>query len=94
MNKSTIFTYILASLGSIIALIVQLRAENNLTKCSYLDPIIVDILATAGALFLIIEGFYKIDLSNGSIKDNLTRSLRVALGAAILTLHIMHFMHK
>ena len=80
----------------ISASIVQLRGQNNVEKgCSYLDPILIDILAFCVALFLVIEGIYSIFKHKGEpLKSQITRSVRIAIGFTILTLHTMQFIHK
>ena len=80
----------------LIAFYVQSSLENKINElCSYLDPWIVDILAFIAALFLIIEGTFKIIIhGNANWKWQLSRVVRVAFGCAILTLHIMQFIHK
>ncbi len=95
IEKTWLFTGLLSLATIITAAIVQLRGEKGLSLCSYLDPIIVDVLAFASALFLIIEGSYRImEHSHAPLKLQFTRSIRIAFGFAILTLHIMQFLHK
>ncbi|MFA5856538.1 MAG: hypothetical protein WC867_04220 [Candidatus Pacearchaeota archaeon] len=66
-----------------------------LEPCSYLDPIIIDILAFIAGLFLIIEGFYEIHrYKESKLTNQTTRIIRIAFGCAIVTLHIMQFLHK
>ncbi len=51
--------------------------------------------ATVFAIFLILEGFWDILRHKDYIlKKQLTKSIRVCLGFAILTIHIMQFIHK
>ena len=92
----TLVTTCLLSLGCIfIAFMVQYQANRSVSSCSYLDPIIIDILAIVLAIFLIIEGFVEIfRYRDYSLTRQLTRSIRVCLGFAILTIHLMQFIHK
>jgi hypothetical protein len=86
----------LLSLGSVFAaFMIQNQANRSTGSCSYLDPIAIDIWATVFALFLILEGFLDIlKYKNSSLKSQLTKSIRVSLGFAILTVHLMQFIHK
>ena len=93
---TTLLTTLLTSLIAIIlAITVQLNGQKSLNACSYLDPIIIDILAFLAGVFLIVEGLARIfEHPNATIKRQLTRIIRIAAGFAILTLHIMQFIHK
>ena len=80
----------------LLSAIVQIKGQNKIAyACSYLDPIIVDILALSAALFLIVEGFVKISKnSKQSLRQQLTRIIRISFGFAILTLHTIQILHK
>lgn len=94
--KKTIITTFLLSLTSIVlATFVQLNAQSKVNSCSYLDPITIDILAMLVSIFFIIEGLTRI-VQNPKDKftRQLSRILRVATGFAILTLHVIQFVHK
>ncbi|MBW3004196.1 hypothetical protein KY328_03560 [Candidatus Woesearchaeota archaeon] len=89
------FTPLSAIIGALSGALLQLNGQDPVNGCSYLDPITVDIFAILFSLFLIIEGVYKI------IKDidkpfwsNFTRFVRISLGFAVLTIHILQFVHK
>jgi divalent metal cation (Fe/Co/Zn/Cd) transporter len=85
----------LSLVSTIGAYLVQSRAETDLPPCSYLDPIAVDILAFLAALFLIVEGFYRIyEHRDDRFVRQLTRAIRVAFGCSIVTLHVMQYLHK
>ena len=76
---------------------VQIKGQTTVEnlECSYLDPITIDMLAFLVALFLIVEGFYKIfQNKNAKFQKQFTRSIRIGMGFAILTIHIMQFIHK
>lgn len=92
----TLSVTILLSLGCIaIAFTIQNQANLSVNSCSYLDPISVDIFATIFAIFLICEGFWDIlRYKDYVLKRQFTKSIRVGLGFAILTIHIMQFIHK
>jgi hypothetical protein len=101
MSKNTnLFRTLLAtgllSLGCIfIAFKIQDQANRSTISCSYLDPIAVDIWATVFAIFLILEGIADIfKYKNYPLKSQFTKSIRVCLGFAILTIHTMQFIHK
>ena len=74
----------------------QFNSQNKIkVLCSYLDPAVIDILAFSGALFLIAEGIYRIwEHKDANLKKQITRSIRIALGFAILILHVMQVIYK
>ena len=94
--KTLIFTGILCLLTIGAAIYVQINGQDSIeTGCSYLDHVTIDILAFVMALFLVIEGFARIfEHPSASLKRQLTRPIRIAIGCALITLHIMQFMHK
>ncbi len=96
IKKTLIITIISSVFVILFSTFVQLRGQSKITyACSYLDPIIVDILALSAALFLIIEGFVKIfQNSKQTPKKQLTRIIRIVFGFAIVTLHVIQIMHK
>lgn len=64
-------------------------------SCSYLDPITIDVFAFMAGLFLVSEGAYKIiKYKHVSVGGQFTRIVRVAFGLAIITIHILQFIHK
>ncbi len=75
---------------------VQLKGQSGLDyNASYLDPIVIDLLAFALSAFLIIEGAYRIwEHKNNSYKKQVTRSIRIAFGFGILTTHIIQSLYK
>ena len=80
---------------NLVSFFFQLKNQDSLQNCSYFDPVTVDFLAFFIAIFLIVEGIYRIsEHKNMSIKNQFTRSLRIAFGCAILTTHIVQFIHK
>lgn len=96
-EKTKAFTFSLAvfTIGAVLA--VQLYADDKLgpINCSYLDPVTVDFLAFVAALFLIIEGIYRLhEHKYATLSKQFTRSIRIAFGCAIVTLHVMQFLHK
>ncbi len=94
--KTRLMTVSISLCAVIVAFFTQFNAQEKVQdKCSYLDPILIDILAFLAAIFLAIEGIYKIvKEKNKPLKSQFTRAIRVAFGFAIMTLHIMQFMHK
>jgi len=96
LKRTLIVTLIVCLIVIAIATYVQLTGQSKLTeKCSYLDPITIDLLAFTAALFLFVEGIIRIiEHSSASLKRQLTRIIRVAFGTAIMTLHIIQFIHK
>jgi hypothetical protein len=96
ITETSLFTAGLSFLTVALAVFTQLRAEESLSlKCSYLDPIAIDLLAFLAALFLVGEGIVRIyEHKNYSLSKQATRAIRVAFGCAIMTLHIMQFWYK
>ena len=95
IHKTSLFTVILCIIFIIVAFLTQFKAQNLVGKCSYLDPITVDIIAFVAALFLVIEGIYRIiEHKKVSLNKQITRSIRVAFGLGMITLHVMQFIHK
>lgn len=95
-QKTLTFTIIFSFIVIVLAIFVQLKGESQITfSCSYLDPVTIDILAFLASIFLIVEGVARIsEHKNASIKRQFTRILRIGIGFAVLTLHIMQFVHK
>lgn len=95
LNITLIFVFLLSLIFISTAIFIQITASNDIPKCSYLDPITIDILAGMLGLFLIVEGMSKI-IENKRIAFNgqITRAIRIATGFVILTLHILQFLHK
>lgn len=97
ITKTLVFTIALCLIAMVIIALVQARAERSIvdSKCSYLDPPIIDLLAFSAALFLVIEGLYRIfQHKKENWTKQLTRSFRILFGCTILILHIMQFLHK
>ena len=95
-TKIKLYTLIFCILIIILVLFVQLKRQNFLSKgCSYLDPITIDLLAFGVAVFLVIEGIYRInEHKNMGVKKQFTRIVRVGIGCAIITLHVLQFLYK
>lgn len=96
LRKTIILAIILCMAIIVFVGYIQLYGQSTIiSKCSYLDPIAIDLLAFVAALFLFFEGVIKIfKHPNATIKNQLTRVLRVAFGCAIMTLHIIQFFYK
>ena len=96
LAKALIVAIVFSVIVIILVLSVQLNGQSKIIgRCSYLDPWIIDLLAFSAALFLTVEGFARIcEHPSASIKRQLTRMIRIALGCSILTLHIIQFLHK
>ncbi|MBS3080503.1 hypothetical protein J4221_03455 [Candidatus Pacearchaeota archaeon] len=94
-KRTLLVTFIFSLSAIILAIYVQINGQKSVLGCSYLDPITIDILAFLASLFLIIEGMARIiEHPSASVKRQFTRIIRVSAGFAILTLHIMQFVHK
>ena len=94
--KASLFTTILSTLFIALSISVQIRSQNKLTtSCSYVDPMTIDILAFMVTLFLIIEGIYRIGQEKDApFKKQVTRGIRVSIGFAIFTIHIIQVLYK
>jgi hypothetical protein len=74
---------------------VQAEADKVVRSCSYLDPIIVDILALAIGFFLVCEGLADIRRhAESRVLSQGSRIARVCIGVSILVIHTMQFLHK
>lgn len=96
LKKTLIVTFIISLIVIISVALIQLYGQSKIVSgCSYLDPITIDLLAFLAALFLVIEGFARIiEHPHASLSRQTTRIIRIAFGFAIVTLHIIQFMHK
>lgn len=94
---TTLVAVVIACLAvSITVFCVQTYGNSDLkTNCSYLDPITMDFFAFAAGMFLFLEGLISVIKHPGiSPKWQLSRIVRISIGAGLLTLHIMQFIHK
>jgi hypothetical protein len=95
LSNTLLFTFFFSIASIAIAFIIQSNANKSVRSCSYLDPVTVDIFALAFAVFLILEGFWDIFRhKHYSLKAQMTKSIRICIGFAILTIHIMQFFYK
>ena len=95
LSKTLALAACFATLSGYAAYLLQSMANKSVTACSYLDPVTVDILALAIAAFLIIESLASIfKHKESSVRSQLIRCVRLCIGAGILVIHIMQFMHK
>ena len=96
LKRTLSFTILLSLIAVSVVVFVQLNAEEDLViSCSYFDPIIIDILAFIVAIFLVIEGFARIiEHPSATLKRQFTRSIRIAIGFTIMSLHIIQYFHK
>ncbi len=92
-------TFLLLTVGSFVSIgfvsYIQIRASRLVDSCSYLDPILIDIVALLAGAFLIVEGILAV-LRQKDIPwiSQLTRCMRVWLGFSIITIHILQVIHK
>ena len=94
-TKIKFYTFAFCIFVIILALFVQLRGQSFLKGCSYLDPVTIDLLAFGIAVFLVFEGIYRInEHKNMGLKKQFTRIVRVGIGCAIITLHVLQFLYK
>ena len=96
LKRVLIFTISVSVIVAILINLVQYYGASKITQnCSYLDPITIDLLAFVAGIFLVVEGYYKIIIDNNrTIKNNLTRVIRITAGTTIFILHIVQFIHK
>ncbi|OIP24328.1 hypothetical protein AUK11_03550 [bacterium CG2_30_37_16] len=79
----------------LIAAYIQFTGQSKINaSCSYLDPITIDIMAFLAALFLVIDGISDL-FSAKNLDAKIWRIYtRTFFGVAIVTLHIIQFIHK
>jgi len=96
ITKTLLFTFFLCLIVISFTFYTQVVGQTSAGEgCSYLDPITIDILAFIVAIFLVIEGFVRIfEHPHASLKRQSTRPIRIAIGLAIITIHVMQFIHK
>lgn len=95
LTKTLVVTGVVCLVVILGVLYVQLHGQSVVQGCSYLDPITIDLLAFFAALFLFVEGIARIvEHPHASLTRQLTRIIRIAFGCAIMTLHILQFIHK
>lgn len=92
-TKNYLATLLSSLITVIIIFFIQINAAPN--NCSYLDPLLIDVLALLAATFLIIEGLINIHKNQDtSLKYNMTRIIRVVFGFCIITIHLIQLIHK
>ena len=96
LRKTIILTVVLCLIISFFVGYIQFYGQNKTNvRCSYLDPITIDLFAFFAALFLIFEGTIRIfENPKATIKRQLTRILRISFGCAVITIHIIQLIHK
>ena len=96
ITKTILFTTALSLTIILIVIGIQFFGQNKIIiGCSYLDQVYIDYLAFFAAIFFVIEGIYRIsEHKNFPLKKQSTRSIRIAIGFAIITLHMMQFFYK
>lgn len=89
-------TFTFSLIGVVSCIYVQLRGQSSIDdRASYLDPWLIDIIAFSAAAFLVIEGLVRqIQNRDVAVPKQITRAIRVAVGAGVMTIHIIQFMHK
>jgi hypothetical protein len=94
-QKTLCLTAILSALAVITSSIIEVKSKDNRLNCSYLNPILIDFLAFGAGLFLIFDGIYRIlEHKDASLKKQFTRSVRIALGCTLVTIHLIQFLNK
>lgn len=95
-TKTLLFTLACCATSILVAGYTQLNGQSEVgDRASYLDPFLVDILAFAVAIFLVIEGIVRIVVNkDAELKSQATRSLRMAVGFAIITIHSIQVFYK
>ncbi len=94
-KKTILFTFGLSLTAMAASAWIQIKGQKGVNNCSYFDPMIIDFAAFLVGLFLIIEGLAGIfKHKSASVNKQFARIIRVSIGFAILTLHIIQFLHK
>ncbi|MDP3900311.1 MAG: hypothetical protein Q8Q23_04495 [bacterium] len=96
INIARILTVSISALAIGGAVSVQLFGQGKLAaRCSYLDPVTIDVFAFAAAFFLVVEGITKIEINKEDRwRKQALRAIRVAFGFSIISLHIIQLIHK
>jgi len=95
VKKIMLFALFISLISSFGVYLIQRTAHINVDSCSYLDPLIIDILAFLVGAFLVTESIVGILIDKKRLlKYILTRCVRMSIGFSILTVHIMQFIHK
>ena len=95
--KNLTMTVFCVLIVMIIISLIQMSGQNYLAgnPCSYIDKVFTDILAMSAALFLIIEGLYRMfEHKEYEFRHQLTRIIQVCIGSAIVLLHIMQVLYS
>jgi hypothetical protein len=84
-----------SAVSGYLVFLLQSNSNKQITPCSYLDPVSIDILALLIAAFLIVESLGAIIKHKQSlVRSQLTRCTRMCIGTCIMVIHIMQFIHK
>lgn len=95
IKKTLALAAAMSGATSFIAAFIQLGANKKVSSCSYLDPVIIDITAFTAGCFLVVESLVDIFYHRDSpVSKQLTRCVRMAFGSAIVTIHVLQFVHK
>jgi hypothetical protein len=94
--KTFLFTSFVCITTILLSAFTQIRGQSSLdAPASYLDPILIDLLAFSAAAFLVVEGLTRLAQNrNLPLASQLTRTLRVAIGCGVMTIHVIQFLHK
>jgi len=94
--KTFLMTLSFSLAGILSCICIQLRGERSVdARASYLDPWLIDIIAFSAAVFLVIEGIVRqVQTRDVAVSKQITRAIRIAIGAGVMTIHIIQFMHK
>ncbi|MDP8266388.1 MAG: hypothetical protein P9M07_05520 [Candidatus Aceula meridiana] len=95
LKKTLCVAFAFSAGFSYLAYSIQRAASSVFDSCSYLDPVVIDIVSLAAGSFLCLEAIFDIvSHQESAIKNQLARCFRMALGSCIVTIHIMQFIHK
>jgi uncharacterized membrane protein len=96
LAKALYLVAFISFIAGAFAFYTQVRGKRSAgAQCSYLDPILIDLLAFSAALFLIFEGFYQIvRKKSDTLEDRILVGLRIAFGVSILVIHVLQFLAK
>jgi hypothetical protein len=95
LMKTLALAFSLSLCGGYVSFTIQTAANKQVSSCSYLDPITVDIFALAIAVFLFIEALVSIFKHKKSkVFSQFSRCVRMCIGTSIFVIHILQFLHK
>lgn len=93
-NNTLAYTWGISVFAIVFSWVMQKSFESDLVKCRYVDPWMIDILAFAAGIYLILDGFAEIKQHKHAVwKNHIGRMVRIGIGFAVITLHLLYVVH-